>query len=164
MTHDSLACDDVLAGVEAVAAGEAPPSAAWRAHLEACPRCSAALASARRIEEALAVRPAPSAPARFTAATLGRIRREQWRSEQQVDRLFNAAILFGLVLIVGGVLALVNLTGVMTVGVAAFARANELASRLQTRAAPAVRTYVFGAGLLLTALAVWWWAERKLTL
>ncbi len=50
----------------------------------------------------------PPAPAAFTAAVLQRIRRDHWQSEQNVDRLFNLAMVAAVLLVVGGVAALLN--------------------------------------------------------
>src|SRR4051794_38154490 len=104
-----MTCRDVLDRVEAVAAGDEPASAEFRAHLEGCISCAAALAEGRRIEAMLAARPAPPAPARFTAAVTSHIRQVRWRSEQYVDRMFNIALLLGALTIAAGVLALSNI-------------------------------------------------------
>ena len=87
-----MTCREVQESIEAIAAGDEPATGAFRAHVETCARCAAALATARRIEESLAARPAPAAPARFAATVVARIRREHWRAEQQVDRMFNIAV------------------------------------------------------------------------
>src|SRR5687768_12105798 len=108
-----MTCKDVEEGIEAVAAGDQAADRAFVAHVETCVRCAAALAGARRIEEALAARPIPVAPPRFAAAVASRIRRDYWRSEQQVDWMFNVAIAVALIAIAGGTLALVNLTAVL---------------------------------------------------
>src|SRR4051812_20720979 len=107
-----MTCRDVLDRVEAVAAGDEPASAEFRAHLEGCISCAAARAEARRIEGMLAARPAPPAPARFTAAVTSHIRQVRWRSEQYVDRMFNIALLLGaLTIAAGGGVLLENNTG-----------------------------------------------------
>ena len=163
-----MTCRDIQDRIEAVAAGDEAATDAFRAHLEGCPRCTAALARARRIEAALAGRPAPPAPTRFSASVAARIRGEYWRSEQQVDRLFNIAVGIGIVAILAGVLALVNLTTV-TGAVAAMmsmlsTMATQSGSRAAEPAAPAFTTYVLAGGFLLTALLIWWWAEKRLSL
>src|SRR5687768_11748976 len=108
-----MTCQDVEDRIEAVAAGDQPADGAFLAHVETCVRCAAALASARRIEAVLAARPLPEAPPRFAAGVASRIRRDYWRSEQQVDRMFNAAVAAGLIAIAGGTLALVNVSAVI---------------------------------------------------
>jgi hypothetical protein len=37
-------------------------------------------------------------------------------------------------------------------------------SRAAIDAAPAIGTYVSAAGLLVSALVMWWWAERRFTI
>lgn len=53
---DYLTCAEALDLVEPIAAGDCEVNDAARAHFETCPRCASALASARRIETALARR------------------------------------------------------------------------------------------------------------
>jgi anti-sigma factor RsiW len=159
-----MTCKQALELVEPVAAGDLIADAGLRAHLETCPSCAGALASARRLEAVLASREAPPAPARFTAGVLQRIRRERWHSEQQVDRLFNVAVAVALLLIVGGIFALMNLSGVLTGAADTWRAVATLSTQLARDAAPAVDTYIAGVCLLLTALGMWWWAERTLSL
>ena len=161
---DYLTCDDVLQLVEPIAAGELEVDAIARAHLESCPRCASALASARRIEAALVSREAPAAPARFTNAVLGRIRQERWQSEQNVDRLFNVAILVSLLLMAGGLTALFNVDAVLAGAAATWRMLAAVSGDAVTRAAPRLPTYVASAGLFVSALLMWWWAERRLSL
>jgi anti-sigma factor RsiW len=157
-------CARTLDLVEAIAAGDLEPDAVLRTHFETCPRCSAALASARRLEGALTARPAPPAPANFTAAVLSRIRRERWRAEQRVDRLFNLAIVAAALLMIGGVLAMLNIQTLLGASEAAWKVLSTTSLRAVEGAAPSVPIYIASAGLLISALAMWWWAERRLTL
>jgi anti-sigma factor RsiW len=158
-----MTCREVQESIEAIAAGDEPVSAAFRSHIEGCPRCAAALATARRIEASLAARPAPAAPARFAAAVAARIRNEHWRAEQQVDRMFNVAVAVAVVAISGGTIALFNIESVM----AALAVAAQVMTDAATQqgggtavqGAPAMWTYLLAAGLLGTSLLVWRWAE-----
>lgn len=155
-----MTCREVLDQVEAVAGGdEATP--AFRAHLERCVACAAALATARRIEAALAARPAPTAPARFSGVVLARVRRERWRAEQHVDRLFNAAVAFGIFIVVGGLAMLMNLSGLMGAIGGGLTVVREFGGVAVNRAFPVVPTYIAAGGFLATALLVWWWAERR---
>jgi hypothetical protein len=159
-----MTCHDVIELVEAIAAGDLEPDMDVRAHLESCRGCASALATARRVEAALARREAPAAPPRFSAMVLQRIRREQWRAEQQVDRLFNVTIVVAVALLAGGAFALMNLSGLLAAAgqmVGAFAN---LRGEVAREAAPSLATYVAAAGLLLSALGMWWWAERRLSL
>ena len=160
----TLTCRETEERIEAVAAGDQPADAAFLAHVQTCVRCAAALASARRIEEVLAARPMPVAPPRFAAAVASRIRRDYWRSEQQVDRMFNLAVAAGFLAIAGGTLALVNLSAVID-GVGAGLSALRVLA-LEQRGnglaqAPAFSSYLLGGGFLVTALLVWSWAERS---
>jgi anti-sigma factor RsiW len=163
-----MTCRDIQERIEAVVAGDEAATEDFRTHVEGCVRCASTFATARRIEEALAARPALQAPARFTASVAARIRGESWRSEQQVDRLFNVAVGVGLVAIFGGALALVNLTSV-TVAVADLVAivtrlTTQSASRAAEPSAPVFSTYLMAGGFLLTALLVWWWAEKRMSL
>jgi len=159
-----MTCHEVDDRIEAIVAGEETATDAFRAHVESCLRCASALAVARRVEEALAARPAPAAPARFTAAVSARLRSERWRSEQQVDRMFNIAVTVGLVAIVGGLAALFNLGGVMAAAGAAGQGLVGLGERAATQAAPGLSTYALAGGLLATTLVAWWFAERRFSL
>ena len=160
-----MTCREVQDRIEAVAAGDEPADDRFRAHVEGCVGCAAALARARRIEEALAARPAPPAPARFAALVTARIRREHWRAEQQVDWLFNVAIAAGLIAIAGGTVALVNLSLVTeTVGAglsAMLAYLTQPGAAAPARVAAGLPTYLLGAAFLATTLFVWNWAERS---
>ena len=159
-----MTCKDTLDLVEAIAAGDVTPDPAARAHFESCPRCAAALATAQRLEAALAAREAPEAPARFAPAVLQRIRRDRWRSEQHVDRLFNIALIAALTLVAGGIFALMNLSGVIAAAAATWGLLASASGHFARAAAPTLSTYVLAACLLMSALGMWWWAERTLSL
>ena len=158
-----MTCLELEDRIEAVAAGDEPAGAAFLAHVGACPRCAAALARAREIEQALAARPAPAAPPRFAAAVASRVRREYWRSEQQVDRMFNVAVAAGLIAIAGGTLALVNLSAVVDGFGAGFSvlRALAMEQRVSGPGQAPASTYLLGVRFLVTAVLVWSWAERS---
>ena len=160
-----MTCRDMQERIEAVAAGDQPADEAFRAHVEGCVACAAAMARARRIEETLAARPAPAAPARFAALVASRIRRDHWREEQQVDWMFNIAIAAGLVAIAGGALALVNLslvTDTIGAGVSAmFTYFAQPGAEAPARVPAGLPTYLLAAGFLATTLLVWSWAERS---
>ncbi|HEX2458289.1 MAG TPA: hypothetical protein VHI99_31630 [Vicinamibacterales bacterium] len=158
-----MTCHDVLDLVDAIAGGDADVAPDVRAHLETCPGCAAALAAARRIELALSAGEAPLAPATFTAAVIARIRRERWRSEQQVDRLFNVAIAAAILLVIGGALALLNVGSVMNLASGTWMLVSALGGEAALQAQPLLVTYAAAAGLLMSALGMWWWAERRLS-
>ena len=157
-------CDEALDSIEAIAGGELTPDGRIAAHLSSCPNCAAALESARALETMLRGRSVPAPPAQFTIRTIGRVRRARWRSEQYLDAGFNVAIGVVVLAVIGGIWMLLNRSGLASVsndvvdlfgnGLVTFAR----------RVAPSLPLYAGAAGLLATALAIWWWAERDVTL
>lgn len=154
-----MTCGEVDDLIEAVVAGDEQPSAAFRAHVEGCVRCAAAVARARRIDALLRDRPAPSAPPRFQGAVAARIRGARWESEQQIDRAFNVAVVLGLVAVVVGVAALFNLSALSAAGATVMSFLARPAPAAQV--VPSASTYLLGSAFLGTALFVWWWAERR---
>jgi anti-sigma factor RsiW len=159
-----VTCAGALQLVEAIAARDLEVDEDLRAHFETCPRCASALASARRIEAALELRPKPQAPADFTQAVLGRIRRERWRSEEQVDRLFNVAIVVAVLLVAGSIAALTNVDAVLAGAGSVWGLLASIGGQALETAAPTIVTYIAAAGLLMSVLGMWWWAERRLSL
>jgi anti-sigma factor RsiW len=155
-----MICREVQDVIEALAAEETTATPAVREHLTTCVRCAASLALARRIEAALGPREAVTAPARFTAAALSRVRRERWRAEQRVDRAFNVAIAGAVVLLVAGVAMLFNVSGVVALAGSLSQFISEGAHAAAGRVAPVLPTYLAGTAIILTAVGVWWWAER----
>lgn len=155
-------CDHASELVEAIAAGDLTPDAELRAHLESCPSCAGALASARKVEALLAAVPTPAAPAAFTRRVMQSVRAERWRSEQHVDRLFNVAMAVGILLIVGGIAAMLNVSSVFLLAASAWDLVREGTADLMKQAVPTLATYLAAFGLLASALAMWWWAERRL--
>ena len=159
-----MTCDDVVQLVEAIAAGDLAVGDEVRAHVESCPHCAAALASAYRLEAALAAWPQPPAPDAFTRAVVARVRNERWTSEQRIDRMFNAAIVFALLVAVAGIAALTNI-GILLAGADWLIGVTTAATtQMAKQAAPVMATYIAAAGVLVSALLMWWWAERRLTL
>jgi anti-sigma factor RsiW len=158
-----VTCDEFEDTVDAIVAGDIPDSAAARAHRAACPSCSRAFAAAQALDRALAARPAAVAPPRFTAAVLARIRTEHWRADQRVDRVFNIAVVVGVLGIVAGGLALLNL-GSVTAAIVSFASLTaDVFSRPGEVEAAALPTWVYalGGALLATSLFIWRWAEGE---
>ena len=152
-------CRDVLDRVEAFAAGDQRPDESIRAHLETCPRCAAALADARRIETFLTSWAAPEAPPRFTATVQNRIRRQNWQSEERIDRVFNGAIVAAALLVIVGVAGMFNV-GMVVAAAASLGEYLAFAGAAAVeKAAPSMATYVAAMGLLASAVVMWWWTE-----
>jgi anti-sigma factor RsiW len=155
-----MTCREVTDLIEPIAAGELEPTPAVRAHFESCPSCALMLATARRLEAALAAHQPPPVPDRFVAAVLQRVRRQRWRTERNVDLLFNAAIVAALLIVAAGVVALMDVGGVVSASSGAWRAMSEVSTQMARQMAPAINTYVAAAGLLITMLLMWWWAER----
>jgi anti-sigma factor RsiW len=159
-----VTCSETRHLVEAIAAEDLEVADPVREHFETCPSCAAALASARSLENALRARPAPPAPPQFSAAVTARIRRERWQSEQYVDRIFNVAIAVAIVLVAGGIAALTNVGAVLGLAGSIAGLIARTAGQTAQQAAPTLLTYIAAVGLLMSTLAMWWWAERRLSL
>jgi len=157
-------CDEALDTVEAIAAGDLLPEGRVASHLATCPNCALALTRARQLESSLQHRPVPVAPAQFTSRTLARIRRARWRTDQFLDVGFNLAIATIVFAVVGGVWMLLHRTGLTAVSSDAVDLLGSGLVALVRRVAPSLPLYAGAAALLASALAVWWWAERDVTL
>src|SRR3954468_7013410 len=157
-------CDEALDAVEAIAADDLQPEGRVAARLASCPNCAAALVSARSLEQLLRQRAVPAPPAQFTSRTLARIRRARWRSDQFLDVGFNVAIGVIVFAILGGVWMLLHRTGLSTVSGDAVNVFGSGFVSLARRIAPSLPLYAGAAGLLVSALGIWWWAERDAAL
>src|SRR6185503_19331520 len=157
-----MQCADVLDLVEPIAAGDLLPDERVREHLHSCPACAGALASAQRLETLLKAMEFPAAPAAFASQVLQRIRRDRWQSEQNVDRLFNVAIVAAVILIAGGLFAMLNVDAVISLTSAVWAVLKEGSRETARTAASRAATYIAAGGLLASALAMWAWAERRM--
>jgi anti-sigma factor RsiW len=158
-----VTCRDLLEQIEAIAAGDQALDETARGHLESCPGCAAALAAARRLEDYLAARPAVDAPAKFTSSVLHRIRRERWRSEERVDRLFNVAMIFAAGVVLSGAAFLFNMSAGIELAATASRVLSTAGEEVLRRAAPSLGTYVAAMALLASALGMWWWADSGVT-
>jgi len=157
-------CDEALESVEAIAAGELTPDGRIGAHLASCPNCASALEAARTLERLLRDRPVPAPPPQFTARTLTRVRRARWRSEQFLDAGFNLVILLVVAAIVGAIWLLLHRSGLSAVGTDAVDLFSSGFVAVVRRVAPSLPLYAGATALLVTALGIWWWAERDATL
>jgi len=153
-------CDETLDAVEAIAAGEVTPAGRIAQHLASCRQCAAALESARRIETMLRARPVPRPPQQFTIRTMARIRRARWRSDQFLDAGFNVAVALVTLGVIATVWLLVDRSGVTAVSSDLLTLIAGGAVTLAHRIAPAISLYLAAAALVLSALTIWWWAER----
>ena len=157
-------CDEALDTVEAIAAGDVLPDGRVGSHLASCPNCALALARARQLEASLRRREIPAAPAQFTSRTLARIRRARWRTDQFLDLGFNLAIGALAVAVLGGIWMLINRSGLAAIsGDAANVFGGSVVS-LAKRVLPSLPLYAGAAALLVSALGIWWWAERDAAL
>jgi len=158
-----MLCHEVVDAIEPIAAGELTPDDRIAAHLASCPHCAAALEDARRLEQILQARPMPRAPAQFTSRTMARVRRARWRTEQFLDLGFNVTLGLVLLAILGSVWLLLHRSGLVAVSNDAVDLLGTGLVTLARRVAPTVPLYAGATALLVTALGIWWWAERELT-
>jgi hypothetical protein len=112
------------------------------------------------IERWMRDRPAPAAPAGFTAGVVDRVRAQRWQSERYWDFAFNATVAVGLVLIVAGVLGVVFRSGLAVVGRDAILLFATGLTTAADQVAPWLPMYVAGFVLTASALGIWWWAEN----
>ena len=157
-------CDEALDSVEAIAAGDLQADGRVASHLATCPNCALALERARQLEATLRRRDVPAAPAQFTTRTLARIRRARWRSDQFLDVGFNLAIGLIVLAVLSAVWMLLHRTGLAGVSTDAVDVVGSGFVALAKRVAPALPLYVGAAALLVSALGLWWWAERDAAL
>jgi hypothetical protein len=106
----------------------------------------------------------PVAPAQFTSRTLARIRRARWRSDQFLDLGFNLAIGTLVLALLGGGWMLLHRTGLTTLSGDAVDVFGSGFVSLARRVTPALPLYAGAAAVLISALGIWWWAERDAAL
>lgn len=157
-----MTCREAGEMIEAVAAGDLVPDDRFEAHVAQCGACSAALQTARRIEQALTGMPVMAAPVRFSQHVDARLRRERWRSEERVDRAFNLTIAAAIVVVAVAAVTLLNLTTMVRLLLSATDALTRISAQPvrwnEGRALPAIAIAAF---LLATAGGVWVWAERR---
>src|SRR5260370_227755 len=157
-------CDEALDSIEAIAAGDLAPDGRVADHLNSCPDCAAALADARQLQQMLQAPPLPRTSSQFTSRTMARVRRARWRSEQFLDMGFNFTIGTVILTVVVGVWMLMHRSGLTAVSNDAVDLFSTACVTLARRIAPSVPLYAGATALLVTALGIWWWAERDATL
>lgn len=157
-------CDETLDAIEAIAAGELTPEGRVAQHLTSCRNCAAALESARRLDKMLAAREVPNPPQQFTIRTMTRIRRARWRSDQFLDVGFNVAIALVVIGIIGSGWLLIDRSGLTAVSGNLITLIESGGKALAQRVAPSLPVYAAAAAIVVTALGIWWWAERETAL
>ena len=157
-------CNEALDSVEPIAAGELLPDGRVAAHLATCPNCALALERARQLEASLRQRAVPTPPAQFTSRTLARIRRARWRSDQFLDVGFNVAVIAVVVAVFGGGWMLLHRSGLDAVSGDVVDLFGSGLVALVHSVAPSLPLYAGAALLLVSALGLWWWAERDAAL
>jgi anti-sigma factor RsiW len=157
-------CDQVVELLEPIAAGDLAPDEGVQRHLATCARCAAALAAARRVDQLLRARDVPAPPAQFTGRTLARIRRDRWRREQFFDAGFNVAIAAVLAGVVVGVWMIIDRSGLSAISRDIVDLFSTEVVTVARQMAPSLSLYAGATALIATALAIWWWAERDVTL
>jgi hypothetical protein len=157
-------CDETLDAIEPIAAGELTAEGRVALHLTSCRNCAAALESARRLDKMLAARPVPKPPQQFTIRTMTRIRRARWRSDQFLDVGFNVAIALVVIGIIVSGWLLLNRSGLPGVSGDLLDLLQNGGRALAQRVAPSLPVYAAAAALVVTALGIWWWAERETAL
>jgi len=153
-------CDEVLDVIEPIAAGEVTPDGRVAAHLQTCPNCAAALASARRVDQMLKARPVPKPSPQFSTRTMTLVRRNRWRRDQFVDAGFNVALLIMGIGVVAAVWIALNRSGLIAVSNGTFDVFGAGVGLLKQRMGSSFGIYVGATLLLITGLGIWWWAER----
>jgi hypothetical protein len=157
-----VSCTELHALIEPIAAGEVEPDAGARAHLATCIACARALALARQIDVLLAAQPAPDTSPNFTPTLMARLRRDRWRSEQYLDVAFNVAVALAIVAGVGGLWLVLSATGLVGVGTDLTRLLMATTASLVASVAPALPIYTLAAGVFVSGVAIWWWAEHGL--
>jgi len=155
-----MTCDDVQNAIELIASGEITPDAQMASHLATCRSCASALETAQRIDALLRQRPVPAPPAQFTRRTMASIRRARWRNEQMIDWAFNAALVLVALAIGAGIWLVVRRSGLTLVGSDAVQLFGAGIRTFVQRVSPSLPVYALATVMLMTALGIWWWAER----
>jgi hypothetical protein len=122
------------------------------------------LEGARTLDRLLRSRPVPKPPPQFTSRIMARVRRQRWRSEQLLDVSFNLALAAVALLIVAAVWLVLSRSGLASLGNTALDLVGARFVIVAKRVAPSLPLYAGATALVITALAVWWWAERDVTL
>ena len=113
------------------------------------------------IERWLRERPAPAAPPGFTPHVMSRVRQERWRVERYWDLGFNVAVAGGLLLVTGGILGLIYMSGLVVVGRDATLLFANAITTVAEQLMPLLPSYVAALALTASALGLWWYVENE---
>jgi hypothetical protein len=155
-----MVCSEVDDLIEPLAAGEIAQTQEIGAHLASCARCRDALRLATDMDRVLRSQAAPVVGQAFVSSVMGRVRRERWRAEQLLDLAFNAAVVLAVTTGVGGLYALLTITGMAGVTADLVGVFVDAAGQVVVRAAPQAWIYALTTAALVAGLAAWWWADR----
>jgi anti-sigma factor RsiW len=154
-----MRCEDLTDLIEPWAAGELTPSPPEAAHLRTCPSCARALAMARRVEQELASMTWATVPAGFAQDVTRRIQADGWRTEELVDRVFNAAVAAVAAMTVGGIWLALEWTGMIAVIGDSLALAGTALSRSAAELPMEPLLYAAATIAGVAAVLIWRWRE-----
>jgi len=109
-------------------------------------------------------RPVPTPPPQFTVRTMARIRKARWHNEQVIDWAFNAGLALIALATAAGIWIIISRSGFTLVGNDALQLLGAGMRTFVQRVSPSLPLYALATVLLVTALGIWWWAERDATL
>jgi hypothetical protein len=157
-----MTCSEFDDLIEPLAAGEIERSGEIDAHVASCARCRDALRLATEMDRVFRSQAVPAVGPAFVSSVLARVRRERWRAEQMLDLAFNAAVVLAVTTGVGGLYALLTVTGMAGVTADLVRLFVDAAGQVVVRAAPQAWIYALTTCALVAGLAAWWWADRGL--
>lgn len=158
-----MRCEGADRLIEAFVSGDEIANDEFVRHVESCQRCTAAIEMARTVDRLLATPPPTLPPSGFSRSVVERLRADRWRAERTLDLGFNLAIAAGLLVVIGGVWLLLNVSGLNAVTQDVARIFADGMTSVAARVVTGLPTYSAAAGLVMTALGVWWWAERGFT-
>ena len=156
-----MTCEDIADLIEPLASGDVVPDADFDLHVSSCPICSGALGRARQIERALDALQPWAPPVAFADRVMARVRSERLRAERYVDAGFNVAIASGILLVLAGVWGLLSLTGVAEITADLSTVVGEGLRLAASQASAGAPAFLGAVGLLISALVLWGWADRR---
>jgi anti-sigma factor RsiW len=155
-----MTCDELDDLIEPLAAGELDVTAAMEAHLSTCEGCRTAYALAVSIERTLVSQPAPKVPDAFLMSVMSGVRRYRWRSERYLDFAFNLLIGLTVIVVAGGLFALLTVSGLAAVSADMVRVFLGGSSELTARAMPNAGLFTATLLVVVGGMGLWWWAEQ----